>query len=250
MKIYNDYDDLALNQLYCNAGVAVLGSAAIGGIATAFGASKAASAQTQAANTAAATAMEMYSKTRKDLKPYREFGEKYAGELDKRMPYLTSDIDVTDEIRDPNSNIGKAYNFTRTQGLKAVQNAAAARGLGVSGAALKGASSFATGLADNTYQNLVTMERGIRGDIYSRLKGAVDTGVDAASKTGTAGTTAANTAAQAQIGAGNAQAAMWNTIGGAVANAASNVGGYAAYKGMYGSPSTPQVHPYDAAVIT
>ena len=43
------------------------------------------------------------------------------------------------------------YQFTLSQGLKSTQNAAAARGLGVSGAALKGADTFATGLANQTY---------------------------------------------------------------------------------------------------
>lgn len=43
------------------------------------------------------------------------------------------------------------YQFAKSQGLQATQNSAAARGLGVSGAALKGAATFATGLADNTY---------------------------------------------------------------------------------------------------
>jgi len=45
------------------------------------------------------------------------------------------------------------YQFTLNQGLESTQNAAAARGLGVSGAALKGAASYATGLADNTYNS-------------------------------------------------------------------------------------------------
>lgn len=44
------------------------------------------------------------------------------------------------------------YQFTLDQGLKSVQNSYAAQGLGSSGAALKGAASFATGLADQTYQ--------------------------------------------------------------------------------------------------
>lgn len=45
------------------------------------------------------------------------------------------------------------YQFALTQGLKSVQNNAAARGLGESGAALKGAAQYATGLADQTYNN-------------------------------------------------------------------------------------------------
>jgi hypothetical protein len=45
------------------------------------------------------------------------------------------------------------YQFTLGQGLESTQSSAAARGLASSGAALKGAASYATGLADSTYQN-------------------------------------------------------------------------------------------------
>jgi hypothetical protein len=45
------------------------------------------------------------------------------------------------------------YQFTLNQGLESTQNSAAARGLGNSGAALKGAAAYATGLANSTYQN-------------------------------------------------------------------------------------------------
>lgn len=44
------------------------------------------------------------------------------------------------------------YQFTRDQGLKSVQNSFAAKGLGRSGAALKGAADYTTGLANNTYE--------------------------------------------------------------------------------------------------
>ena len=45
------------------------------------------------------------------------------------------------------------YQFTLDQGLKAAQNNATAQGLGVSGAAMKAASTYTSGLADQTYQN-------------------------------------------------------------------------------------------------
>lgn len=45
------------------------------------------------------------------------------------------------------------YKFTLDQGLKSTQNSFAAKGLGNSGAALKGAAQFTTGLADQTYQS-------------------------------------------------------------------------------------------------
>ena len=43
------------------------------------------------------------------------------------------------------------YQFALQQGLQATQSNAAARGLGVSGAALQGAANYATGLASQTY---------------------------------------------------------------------------------------------------
>lgn len=52
------------------------------------------------------------------------------------------------------------YQFTLDQGLKATQNSYAAQGLGTSGAAMKGADQYATGLASTTYnqqlQNYLT----------------------------------------------------------------------------------------------
>lgn len=217
------------------AGIAILGSSVIGGISSIFGASKASKAQQNAAAMAQQTALDMYNRTRADLAPYRDAGGRALTTLEERLPELTSDIDVSAELRDPNSTIKKAYDFTRTQGLKSVQNSAAARGLGVSGAALKGASQFATGLADNTYQNLFNMENINRTNAYSRLKGLVDTGQNAAAGTGKVGTDAANTAASAQMASGDTEAAMWNAAGSAVRNAANNVGGYYAYQGLYGT---------------
>lgn len=216
------------------AGTAILGSAVIGGISTMFGASKAAKAQTNAANIAAQTQMNMYNQTRSDLAPYRDLGTRQAAELERRMPELTSDINLDEELQ-KNSTVQQAYDFTRTQGLKAAQNSAAARGLGVSGAALKGASAFATGLAKNTYQDLFNMENTNRTNAYNRLKGLVDTGASAAGATGTAGIAAAKGAAEAAISAGDAQAAAYNKIGQSVKSASQDVAGWSrnAERGLY-----------------
>lgn len=61
------------------------------------------------------------------------------------------------------------YQFNLSQGLQATQSAAAARGLGVSGAALKGAASYATGLADSTYQNQFANQQTLYGDASNNL---------------------------------------------------------------------------------
>lgn len=221
------------------AGTAILGSAIIGGISSAWGASKAAKAQTNAANASIAAQDKMYQQTREDLSPFRNAGNRALADLEARMPELTSDINLDQELAE-NSTVKQAYDFTRTQGLKAAQNSAAARGLGVSGAALKGATAFATGLAKSTYQDLFNMENTNRTNAYTRLKGLVDTGVDAAKGTATAGINAANQTSQAYGYAGNAQANAANAIGGAVKNASQNVAGwaYGNERGLYGPNRT------------
>jgi hypothetical protein len=221
------------------AGVAILGSAVIGGISTSMAASKAAKAQTNAANASIASQEKMYEQTRSDLSGYRNAGNEALGELQQRMPELTSDINLDEELK-KNSTVQQAYDFTKTQGLKAAQNSAAARGLGVSGAALKGASQFATGLAKSTYQDLFNMENTNRTNAYSRLKGLVDTGVDAAKGTATAGINAANQTSQAYGYAGNAQANAANATGAAVKGASQNVAGwaYGNERGLYGPNRT------------
>jgi hypothetical protein len=212
---------------------AVIGAGVLGAGATIYGANEAAQAQTNAAQTAANTSLSMYNQTNSNLSPYRDIGGVAAGQLTSRLSDLTSPI-VMDEATLQNT---PGYQFNLTQGLKATQNSAAARGLGSSGAALKGAATFATGLADSTYQNQFNNANTNQTNAYNRLSGLVNTGENAAAQTGVAGTAAANTAANAQIGAGNAQAAAANATGGAISNAAGNLGGYAAYKGLYGNSS-------------
>lgn len=240
-QFYTDWDEFKDAQL-CNAWVAaaIVGAGALGAGATIFGANSAADAQKNASQTAADTQLTMYNTTRGDLAPYRDAGSYAAGKI---QDPVYSTIDKFEPPTDQASlEATPGYQFTKTQGLKAVANSAAARGLGVSGAALKGAANFATGLADNTYQQnfdraATTFNTNLasKSAAYSRLSDLLTTGENAAAGTGKAGSIAASGAAGAQIGAGNAQAAAYNATGGAVNSFANNVGGYAAYKGLYGS---------------
>jgi hypothetical protein len=216
-------------------GTAVLGAGVLGAGATIYGANKAADAQTTAAQTAANTAMTQYNTTAGYLAPYRDIGNQAETQLSGSLASLTAPITM-DETTLQNT---PGYQFNLTQGLKAAQNSAASRGLGTSGAALKGATTFATGLADSTYQNQFNNANTNQTNAFNRLSSLVGTGENAAAGTGQAGTAAANTAAGAQIGAGNAQAAAANATGSAISNAANNAGGYAAYKGIYGTGTNP-----------
>jgi len=221
------------------AGVAILGAAVVGGAATAYGAKKAADAQRDAAARAQDTQMQMYERTRADLAPYRELGTKYSKELDERMPFLTSPIEFTQEAIEATPG----YKIQKRLGEKAVQNAAAKRGLGVSGAALRGAIEFNKDLNLTTYKDQFALENTNRTNAYNRLKGLVDTGQQAAGATGSAGQSAATGAANAIIGGGNAAAAGYNAMAGAVADTANSIGGYAAYKGMYGDDTVLDMQP-------
>src|SRR5882762_5200274 len=78
----------------CHAWVAtaIIGGSLIGAGATAYSASKASEAQTNAAQTAANTSLSMYNTTRGDLSPYRDIGGVAADQLTSRLSDLTSPI--------------------------------------------------------------------------------------------------------------------------------------------------------------
>jgi hypothetical protein len=174
--------------------------------------------QAKGAKKSADTQERMYQQTREDLLPYNEIGQYATGELRNRLADLTAPIVMDQETLEKTPG----YQFNLTQGLKATQNSAAARGLGTSGAALKGAATFATGLADSTYQNQFNLENTNRTNAYNRLMGVAQLGANAAAQTGQAGTAAAQGAGQAYQNAATAQAAgvtgAANALGGGVDN--------------------------------
>lgn len=77
------------------------------------------------------------------------------------------------------------FQFDLNQGLKSTQNGFGARGLGVSGAAMKGADQYATGLASNNYSSFL-----------GQLQNLAGMGESAAAGTGTAGQNAGGIIAQ------------------------------------------------------
>lgn len=205
---------------------AIVGSAVVGA-----GASMASSkAQAKAADKSAKAQMDMYYQTRADLAPYNTAGQAATKDLSNRLADLTSPI-IMDQAtleRTP------GYQFNLSQGLKSTQNGAAARGLGNSGAALKGAATFATGLADSTYQNQFSNAVANQTNAYNRLMGVAQLGQNAAAQTGNAGTQAAAGAGNAYIQGGNAIAAGYNGVANSITGGVNNYMTYNALKGMYG----------------
>lgn len=226
--------------------VAAIGSGIIGAGATMIGANTAADAQTQAAADASATQMSMFDKMQGNLQPYMDLGGAGINQLTAQMGNLTGQpaLPQGGRIQLPTApgpmdeatlRATPGYQFNQTQGLKAVANSASARGLGVSGAAMKGAAAYGTGLADSTYQNQFNNQQTMFGNqesifgnkatdfanqqtlygdtvtnatnTYNRLMGIVGQGQSSAAGVGNAGVTTGASIGSNTIGAGNAQAA-------------------------------------------
>jgi hypothetical protein len=211
---------------------AIIGAAVVGAGANMVASSNAADAQKGAANQSNARLQGQYNQTRDDLNPFRESGIYALQDLNERRNQLTAPI-VMDQATLEQT---PGYQFTKTQGLKAVQNSAAARGLGASGAAQKGAASFVTGLADSTYQNQFNNANTNTTNAYNRLMGLINVGQNSAAQTGSLGNQTAIQQSNNTIGAGDAQAAAYNKMGNSIANGANTIGGYYMYQGLYGNP--------------
>lgn len=200
---------------------AVAGAGVVGGVASAtIGASaskSAANTQADAARDAAQLQQQQYEQTREDLGQYRALGTDTIPQLQNALsnPLLTQTFSAPTAAE---AAATPGYQFTLSQGLKAAQNSASARGLGSSGAALKGAESFATGLADSTYNDTFnralstfSTNQNTASNQVNRLLGIVGTGQNAAAQTGSLG-------AQATQGIAN------TLTSGAAASAAGTVG--------------------------
>jgi hypothetical protein len=164
-----------------------------------------------AAKDAAGQQAQMYQQTRSDLSPYNTMGQNAlqdAYALAKTGPYGGGPnyLDMAyqhlpGQMTQAELEATPGYQWNLAQGLKSTQSAAAARGLGVSGAALKGAATFATGLADSTYQNqfanaqqrfadYVNLNVGQQGNLkneFDRYNALATLGENAAAQTGAVG---------------------------------------------------------------
>lgn len=214
------------------AAIGVSAAAGLAGSAMSASASKsAANTQAQAAEDAAHLQNDQYQQTQANLKPYMQLGSDSISPLLSAMGYqiagnANGGFDLVG--RDNNNPLMQTfsaptadqaaqtpgYQFTLQQGLKATQNSAAARGLATSGAALKGASAYSTGLADSTYNDVYNRALSTFNTNYSsaannvnRLQGLVSNGQNAAATNGSLGAAAANNIGNSLTSGANASAA-------------------------------------------
>lgn len=146
-------------------------------------------AQRDAANSANATQKYMFDTQREDYKPWREAG----------LRALTG-------LEDPNA-LGNfqgdpGYQFRLNEGNKAINNAAAARGMGNSGATLKALTKYGQDFASNEFNNAYNRN-------FQRLSSIAGFGTGATQGTANAAQNYGNNVSQNQIGLGNATAANY-----------------------------------------
>jgi len=185
---------------------AVVGAAVVGGVVASQGAKSAANAQARSADAASAEQARQYDQTRSDFAPWRAAGQ----------TALTA-------LADPNKNFMASpdYAFTKAEGMRGIEQSAAARGGAFSGNALRNLDQFNSNLASTQF-----------GDWWNRQAGLAGIGQQATGSTAAAGQNAANNISNNMLAAGDARAS--GIIGSANAwnSALNSFGNYAAYGGF------------------
>ena len=138
---------------------------------------------------------QIYEQQRTDLAPYRAAGE--AGQ-NKLLEYLGiggnagaagygkyATAEFTPEMFAAGKDPG--YGFRMSEGLKAVDRQAAARGGLISGAALKASQRFGQDMASQEYGNAFNRYQTVRGNTLSPYQNLQGVGLNAANMTGNAG---------------------------------------------------------------
>jgi hypothetical protein len=250
------------------AAAAVAGSAVLGAGTSLIGSSQAA----KSAKAAQDLQQQQFQTTRGDLFDYNQTGQNAllgaqaiagSGPTGGGPNYV--DLAATNlppQMTQAQLEATPGYQFTQAQGLKATQSAAAARGLGVSGSALKGAGTYATGLADKTYLDQFNVEQQRFGDVlnlntaqqgnlqnqFGRYQSLASIGESAAAQTGVAGTSAAATGGNYLNQSGLDTAAGYTGANNAISGAANNYLALQAYQNRTNAlQPTPTVQGYTPA---
>jgi len=226
---------------------AIIGSAAISGIVGSSAASKAAKAQTQAADQSAALQREMFDKQVELQAPFREAG---LSAQNKLMQYLglsgapgeagygkyAGDFTMQDFTTDP------GYAFRLAEGNKALDRTAAARGGLLSGGAMKAAQRYGQDMGSQEYMNAFNRYQTNRANQLNPLQSLMGAGQTGANTLTQAAGQLGSDLGQNALGAGNARASGYM----GQANALTSALGTAVnqYTGMYGGnygPTNPSL---------
>lgn len=189
------------------AGAAIAGAGALSAGASIYSANTAADAQKKAAEQGINAQQQMFNVTQANLQPFRQAGQASATTLQNLLTGSPQQISQT-------LSSLPGYQWQLGQGLQSVQNSAAARGLGTSGAALRGAADYVNGLTSTNFTNYANL-----------LQNNANMGESAAAGVGSAATQTGQGIASSLSGIGNAQAAGSIAAGNAISGLGNSVSG-------------------------
>jgi len=173
---------------------AVVGSALIGGSAS----KSAASTQAASADRAADLQYQQWKESVALQEPWRKAGEQALNKLIPLTDYQK--FGMSQFQQDP------GYQFRLSEGLKALDRQAAARGGLISGGALKAAQRYGQDYGSNEYQNAFNRYQTERAAQLQPLQSLAGVGQTTAQQVGQAGQTMATNVGEAQQAAANARA--------------------------------------------
>jgi hypothetical protein len=231
------------------------GGSILGGLFGSSAAKKAAKAQLQAAREAMALQKEMYYDQVGRQEPFRQAGLSTTKELMRQFGLdgeatsagygnLLRDFAMSDYEQDP------GYQFRLSEGMKALDRAAAARGGYLSGGALKAGQRYAQDAASQEYQNAYNRYNQNRMLRYNMLTGQQAVGQGATNAMGQAAQNYSGMASQTLADMGNARASGYmgsaNALAGGLQGAANAFGNYSMlqYLNPQGGGLSGNVNPY------
>lgn len=187
------------------------GGSLLGGVLGGKGAKKAAKAEVGMQREALALQKQMYEQSRADLAPWREAGGQAIGQ---GFAMLQPGYDYT---------ASPGYQFRLDEGLRGVENSAAARGLLQSGGTLKGIDKYAEGMAAADY-----------GDAFNRMMAVAGGGQQAVNTGVNAGQNYASGASNTLGNIGQAKASGYAGVNQAIQGTLGNLGSIFAGGGFGG----------------
>jgi hypothetical protein len=219
---------------------ALIGSALIGGIGSALGARSAGKAQERAAQQSADVQREIFQKQTELQEPFRQSGIAAQNELLRLLGIGDAGRDASDyglltrQYGMDQFQQDPGYAFRLSEGMKALDRSAAARGGLLSGATLKGAQRYGQDLASqeftnafNRYQSQLGTRLGTLGSMYGGGQAAAGQLVGAAGQMGEGVSNALMAGGQARASSYLGQANAFNQAMGQAAL------GYGLSKGGY-----------------
>lgn len=177
------------------------------------------------------------------LNPYVSVGNKLIGSMYDNGAYNSTDDsyinNATNALNQSTLEQTPGYEWNLSQGEQAATNSTAARGLANSGAALKGAATYASGLADSTYQNQfndqISANNASQSNLtntFNRQNALLGYGANASSASASNATNTASLSAQAALAGVGANMAGTASMANSLTNGLTSLGNQAS---SYGS---------------